>query len=118
MTDYIQFFVVPVPERNIEAYRKQSALWRTVFLDHGALAAEEFEGDDVPAGKTTSFPQSVDLKPGEKVFVGYTTFKSRAHRDEVSKKAMQDTRFAGMSPDKMPFDGRRMYFGGFKPFTG
>ena len=116
MPDYFDIFVVPVPKKNIDAYRVQAELFFKVWREHGALACTEVEGDDVPMGKVTSFPQSVALKPDETVFVGFMTFRSRAQRDEVNAKAMQDPRLAGMSPQTMPFDGRRMFFGGFKPF--
>ena len=78
----------------------------------------EFEADDAPMGKVTSFPQAVHLKPDETVFVGIIAYKSRAHRDDVNAKAMKDPRMAGMDPQSMPFDGKRMFFGGFKHFTG
>jgi PhnB protein len=78
----------------------------------------EVEADDAPAGKVTSFPQSVALKADETVFAGIITYRSRAHRDEVNAKAMKDPRLAGMTPETMPFDGKRMFFGGFKPFVG
>ena len=113
---YTDIFVVPVPKKNIEAYRKQAETFFTVWREHGALSCVEVEGDDVPAGKVTSFPQSVALKDDEAVFVGIMTFRDRAHRDEVNARAMKDPRMAGMDPKKMPFDGRRMFFGGFKPF--
>jgi PhnB protein len=119
VTNYTDLFVVPVPKTNIDAYRKQAELFFTVWRAHGALSCIEIEADDVPAGKVTSFPQSVDLQPGETVFVGIMTYHSRAHRDEVGAKAMQDPRMAGMTdPKSMPFDGKRMFFGGFKPFVG
>jgi PhnB protein len=118
MTNYTDLFVVPVPKENIEAYRKQAEQFFAVWREHGALSCVEVEGDDVPVGKLTSFPQSVDLKPGEAVFVGIMTFRSRAHRDEVNATAMKDPRMAGMKPETMPFDGKRMFFGGFKPFVG
>ncbi len=118
MSNYTDLFVVPVPTKNVEAYRKQAEQFVAVWRDHGALSCVEVEADDAPAGKVTSFPQSVDLKPDETVFVGIITYRSRAHRDEVNAKAMKDPRMAGMDPKSMPFDGRRMFFGGFKPFVG
>jgi uncharacterized protein YbaA (DUF1428 family) len=117
MSDYVDVFVVPVPKENIEAYRRQAELFAKVWREHGALSCIEVEGDDAPPGKVTSFPQSVDLKPDETVFVGIISYRSRAHRDEVSAKAMKDPRMAGMSADTMPFDGKRMFWGGFKPFV-
>lgn len=118
MANYIDMFVVPVPKKNIETYRKDADLFFQVWRDHGALSCVEVEGDDVPVGKNTSFPRSVALKDDEAVFVGIMTFQSRAHRDEVNAKAIKDPRMAGMDPKKMPFDASRMFFGGFKPFIG
>ena len=115
---YTDIFVVPVPKKNIEAYRKQAELFAKVWLEHGALSCVEVEADDAPTGKVTSFPQSVALKPDETVFVGIITYRDRAHRDEVSGNAMKDPRMAGMKPETMPFDGKRMFTGGFKPFAG
>jgi PhnB protein len=118
MTNYIDMFVVPVPKKNIDAYRKEAELFFQVWRDHGTLSCAEVEGDDVPVGTVTSFPRSVVLKDDETVFVGMMTYRDRAHRDEVSAKAMQDPRMAGMDPKTMSFDGSRMFFGGFKPFVG
>ncbi len=118
MTTYTDIFVVPVPTKNREAYRKQAQTFFEVWREHGALSGIEVEADDVPAGKVTSFPQSVDLKTDERVFVGIITYASRAHRDEVNARAMKDPRMAEMKPETMPFDGKRMFFGGFKPFVG
>jgi PhnB protein len=118
MTAYTDLIVVPVAKKNIETYRVQSEIFRKVWLDHGALSCVEIEADDAPAGTLTSFPQSVAAKPDETVFVGMITYRSRQHRDEVKAKAMQDPRFADMKPETMPFDGKRMFFGGFKPFLG
>src|SRR6266446_481417 len=118
MSNYVDVFVVPVPNKNITAYRTQAELFAKVWREHGALSCIEMEADDAPRGKITSFPQSVDLKPDETVFVGIITYRSRAHRDEVSARAMKDPRMAGMKPETMPFDGKRMFFGGFKPFVG
>ena len=118
MSIYTDLFVVPVPTQNIDVYRQQAELFCTVWRDHGALSCVEVEADDAPVGTVTSFPRSVNLKPDETMFVGIITYRSRAHRDEISGKAMQDPRMAGMmKPETMPFDGRRMFFGGFKPFV-
>ena len=118
MSNYVQMFVVPVPNKNVEAYRHQAQTFVQVWKDLGALSCIEVEADDAPAGKLTSFPQSVALKADETVFVGIATFRSRAHRDEVQAKAMKDPRMAGMDPKAMPFDTKRMFWGGFKPFVG
>ena len=116
MSNYVNVVVVPVPKANVDAYRKQAELFAKVWREHGALSCIEIEADDVPGGKVTSFPQSVSLKPDETIFVGIMQFQSRAHRDEVSGKAMKDARLAGMNPKSMPFDGSRLFWGGFKPF--
>lgn len=84
---------------------------------HGELSYVECMADDVKNGKYTSFPQSVKLKTGEVVFFSWITYKSRAHRDRVMKKVMKDPRIAGMGPEMMPFDGKRMIYGGFKPLV-
>jgi uncharacterized protein YbaA (DUF1428 family) len=112
---YVDGFVLPLPKKNIEAYRRMSRLCAKVWREHGALEYREHIADDVKPGKTTSFPQSVKLKPGEVVVFSYAVYKSRAQRDRVNAKAMKDPRLAGvMNPKAMPFDGRRMYWGGFK----
>ena len=113
---YLDLFVVPVPKKNIAAYRLQAEVFLKVWRENGALSCIEVEADDAPLGKVTSFPQSVALKPDETVFVGIMSYRDRAHRDEVNARAMKDPRMAGMNPKSMPFDGSRMFFGGFKPF--
>jgi PhnB protein len=118
MTTYTDVFVAPVPKNNLKAYRKEAEKFVQVWREHGALSCVEVEADDAPVGKVTSFPQSVQLKEDETVFVGIITYNSRKHRDEVNAKAMKDPRMTGMDPKKMPFDGKRMFFGGFKPFVG
>ena len=115
---YTDLFVIPVPKSNVSGYRKHTEQIAQIWRDHGALSYIGVEADDAPAGKVTSFPQSVALKDGEAVFVGMATYRSRAHRDEVNAKAMKDPRLTSMKPETMPFDGKRMIFGGFKPFFG
>lgn len=115
MARYVDGFVLPLPEKNVEAYRKQASLAGKVWIEHGALEYVECVADDVQPGKTTSFPQSVKLKPGEMVVFAYAVYKSRAHRDRVMKKVMTDPRLAHMmDPKTLPFDGMRMFWGGFK----
>lgn len=117
-TTYTDVFVLPVPLQKKAEYRKLAELGEKVWLEHGALSYMEVEADDVKPGKWTSFPQAVDLKEGEFVIVSVITYRDRAHRDEVNGKAMRDPRFANMNPKTMPFDGKRMFWGGFKPFVG
>jgi uncharacterized protein YbaA (DUF1428 family) len=115
MARYVDGFVVPVPKKNIEAYRRMAQTAAKVWREHGALEYVECVADDVKPGKVTSFPQSVKQKPGETVVFAWVTYKSRAHRDRVMKKVMADPRLAdSMDPKTMPFDGKRMFFGGFK----
>lgn len=112
---YVDGFVTPVPKKNLAAYRRMSRIAGKVWREHGASAYVECVGDDVPPGKLTSFPQSVKLKPGEVVMFSWIVYKSRAQRDRTNKKAMADPRLAAtMDPKKMPFDGKRMFWGGFK----
>lgn len=114
MGRYVDGFVIPVPKKKRAAYIKMARLGRKVWMEHGALDYHECVADDVKPGKHTSFPQSVKLKPGEEVWFSYIVYKSRRHRDQVLKKAMSDPRLTQMGPDNMPFDGKRMFWGGFK----
>lgn len=110
---YVDGFVLPVPKKNVVAYLKMARVAGKVWLDHGAIDYVECIADDVKKGKYTSFPQSVKLKKGEVVFFSWATYKSRAHRDRVMKKVMEDPRLECFK--EMPFDGKRMFWGGFKP---
>ena len=112
---YVDGFIVPVPKKKMKAYRDLAELAAKVWKEHGALDYKECVADDVKVGKWTSFPRSVDLKPGETVVFSYILYKSRAHRDKVLAKVMKDPRLAKMmDPKAMPFDGKRMIYGGFK----
>ena len=112
---YVDGYVLPVPKKNLQAYRRMAQQAGKVWRDHGALEYAECVADDVKAGKLTSFPQSVKLKPGEIVVFSWIVFKSRAHRDRVNAKVMKDPRLANMmDPKALPFDGKRMIWGGFK----
>lgn len=112
---YVDGFVVPVPKKNLGAYRKMARKVGRVWMAHGALEYREWVADDVKPGKITSFPQSVMLKPNETVVFSWIAYKSRAHRDRVNAKAMADPRLADMmNPKSMPFDGTRMFYGGFE----
>jgi uncharacterized protein YbaA (DUF1428 family) len=112
---YVDGYVLPVPKKNLQAYRRMAQKAGKVWRDHGALEFIECVADDVKPGKHTSFPQSVRLKPGETVVFSWIVFKSRSHRDRVNAKVMKDPRLANMmDPKAMPFDGKRMFWGGFK----
>src|SRR6478752_6690122 len=113
---YVDSFVLPIPNKNVKAYLKMARLAGKVWKDHGAIDYVECMADDVKSGKVTSFPQSVKLKKGEVVFFSWVTYKSKAQRERVMKKVMSDPRLSSfMDPSKMPFDGMRMFWGGFKP---
>jgi uncharacterized protein YbaA (DUF1428 family) len=112
---YVDGYVVPVPKKKIDAYRRMAQKAGKVWRDHGALECIECVADDVKRGKRTSFPRSVKLKPGETVIFAYIVYKSRAQRDRVNAKVMKDPRLAKMmDPKAMPFDAKRMFWGGFK----
>jgi uncharacterized protein YbaA (DUF1428 family) len=115
---YVDGFVVPVPQAQLSAYRAMARKAGKVWKEHGALDYHECVADDVTVGKRTSFPRSVKLKPDEVVVFSYIVYKSRRERDRVNKAVMADPRLQAMMDPKnlkkMPFDGRRMFWGGFK----
>ena len=112
---YVDGYVVPVPKNKVKAYRAMAQKASKVWREHGALQYKECVADDVKRGKWTSFPQSVKLRAGETVVFAYVVYKSRAHRDSVRKKVMNDPRLKDMcDPKNMPFDAKRMFWGGFK----
>src|SRR5262245_44612835 len=112
---YVDGFVVAVPKKNLAAYKKLAQLAGKVWMEHGAIEFKECVADDVKVGKLTSCPQAVKLKPGEVVFFTYSVYKNRAARDKINKKVMEDPRLTTMMKGKdMPFDGKRMIYGGFE----
>jgi uncharacterized protein YbaA (DUF1428 family) len=114
MAQYVDGFVLPVPKRNVDAYRRMARKAGKIWREHGALEFRECVADDVKPGEVTSFPQSVQLKRGETVVFSWIVFKSRAHRDRVNAKAINDPRLADTMDSKdMPFDAKRMIYGGF-----
>src|SRR5688500_16347974 len=118
MARYVDGFVLPVPKKMLDTYRKIATKAGKVWKEHGALEYVECVQDDVKKGKVTSFPQSVKLEKGEVVVFAYIVYKSRAHRDKVLKKVMSDERLADMmDPESMPFDATRMFWGGFEPIV-
>jgi uncharacterized protein YbaA (DUF1428 family) len=115
---YVDGFILPIPRKSIPEYKKMAKVAAKVWLDHGAIDYVECAADDVKDGDLTSFPQSVKLKKGEVVFFSWVTYKSRTDRDRIMKKVMTDPRLEAYSdPSKMPFDGMRMFWGGFKPIV-
>jgi len=112
---YVDGFVVPVPQDKLADYKRMAKRAGKIWMEYGALAYMECVGDDVKPGKLTSFPQSVKLKADETVVFAWIVYKSRAQRDRVNAKVMKDPRMAAMmDPKSMPFDGKRMFWGGFK----
>ena len=113
---YVDGFVIPVPKKNVAAYRSIARQAGKVWMEYGAVEYMECIADDVKPGKWTSFPQSVKLKPNETVVFSFIVYKSRAHRDKVNAKVMKDPRIK-MDPSAMPFDAKRMIWGGFESFV-
>jgi uncharacterized protein YbaA (DUF1428 family) len=112
---YVDGFVLPVPKRKLAAYRRMARLAGKIWREYGALQYFECVADDVKPGKITSFPQAVKLKKGETVFFSFIIYKSRKQRDRINKQVMSDPRLKKyMDPKTMPFDGKRMFWGGFK----
>lgn len=115
MPKYVDGFVLPVPKRNLAAYRRMAQKAGKVWRDHGALDYMECVGDDLKCAFARPFPKLAKTKPGETVVFSYIVYKSRAHRDRVNARVMKDPRLASMmDPKAMPFDCKRMAYGGFK----
>ncbi len=112
---YVDGFVLPVPKKNLAAYKKMATQAGKVWRTCGALEYVEAIADDVQPGKVTSFPQSVKAKKGEVVVFAYVIYRSRAHRDQVNKRVMAHPAMK-VDPKSYPFDAKRMFWGGFKPF--
>jgi uncharacterized protein YbaA (DUF1428 family) len=112
---YVDGYVLPVPKKNLAAYRRMAEKAGKVWREHGALEFRECVGDDLKTKKIRSFPSVVKPKPGETVVFSWIVFKSRAHRDAVNAKVMKDPRLAKMMDMKaMPFESKRMAYGGFQ----
>ena len=113
--NYVDGYVLPVPRKNPPAYRRIAAMGARIWRDHGALAYKECVGDDLKPSFGMPFPRVIRTRPGETVVFSHIVFKSRAHRDRVNARVMRDPRLKGMDdPKKMPFDPKRMVYGGFK----
>ena len=112
---YVDGYVLPVPKKHLQAYRRVAQKAGRVWRDHGALEVRECVGDDLNVKMGVPFRRSVKLKGGETVVFSWIVFKSRAHRDRVNAKVWKDPRIAKMTdPTSMPFDHKRMLYGGFK----
>lgn len=111
---YVDGFVLPVSKRKIGAYRKLAHKAGKIWIEHGALEFRECVGEDINVKMGVPFPKKIKLKPGETVVFSWIVFKSRAHRDSVNTKVINDPRLAEMDMKSMPFDPKRMLYGGFK----
>jgi len=112
---YVDGFVVPVPKQKIDAYKELARRAGEIWKEYGALAYVECLGDDVPYGKLTSFPRAVQATDEEVVAFSWIVYESREQRDAINAKVMADPRLQG-EMESMPFDGKRMIYGGFIPF--
>ena len=110
---YVDGFVVAVPKQNLKSYEEMARLAGKVWKEHGALTYVECVGDDVPYGELTSFPRSVQAKEDEVVVFSWIVYRSRQERDDINAKVMDDPRLKG-DQWQMPFDGKRMIYGGFE----
>jgi uncharacterized protein YbaA (DUF1428 family) len=114
MAKYVDGFLLPVPKKNLAAYRRMARLAGKVWREHGALDYKECAGDDMNVQCGLPFPRQMKLKPGELAVFSWIVFKSRRDRDRVNAAVMKDPRLAKMDPKAMPFDVKRMVYGGFK----
>ena len=114
MPRYADCFVLPVPKKNLNAYRAMARLGSKVWMEHGALEYRECVGEDLKSPCGVPFPKIAKARSGETVVFSWILYKSRAHRDQVNKKVMADKRIAAMMGKKMPFDMNRMAMGGFE----
>jgi uncharacterized protein YbaA (DUF1428 family) len=115
MAHYVDGFVLPVPKKNMAAYARMAMKASKIWKEHGALEYRECAGDDLNIKFCLPFPRGIKAKPGETVVFAYIVYHSRAHRDKVNAKVMKDPRIAKMcDPKEMPFDCKRMLYGGFK----
>jgi uncharacterized protein YbaA (DUF1428 family) len=115
MARYVDGYVLPIPKNNLKAYRRMATRAGKIWREHGALDYKECVGDDLDVKMGVPFPRQIKLKPGETVVFAYVLFKSRAHRDRVNARVMKDPRLADSMDEKaMPFDVKRMVYGGFK----
>jgi uncharacterized protein YbaA (DUF1428 family) len=110
---YVDGYLLPIPKKNVAAYRRIAAKAGRIWREHGALEYKECVGEDLAPPFGLPFTKSVKLKPRETVIFSFIVFKSRAHRDRVNAKVMKDPRIARMGSTEMPFDMKRMVYGGF-----
>ena len=119
MSPYLDVIVIPVPRAQLDTYKKLSAVWGKAHLRHGAMYFSDAIGDDVQPGKLTSFPQAVQLKDDEVIALAWVVYRDKEDRDRIGKAVMDDPQLKdSMDPSKMPFDGKRMFWGGFETIVG
>jgi uncharacterized protein YbaA (DUF1428 family) len=114
MARYVDGFVIPIPRKNVERYRRIARQAGKIWREHGALEYRECVGEDLDVKNLFPFPRLAKVKPGETVVFSWIVYKSRSHRDRVNAKVMKDPRIGKMGPDTMPFDVKRMAYGGFE----
>jgi uncharacterized protein YbaA (DUF1428 family) len=119
VSNYIDAILIPVPRAKLDTYKRMSEEWGKAHLRHGALYYSDSISDDVQPGKVTSFPQAVQLKDDEVIALAWVVYRSKDDRDRISKAVMEDPQLKeSMDPSKMPFDGKRMFWGGFHTILG
>ena len=119
MLPYVDAIVIPVPRANLDTYKRMSEAWGKAHLRHGALYYSDSISDDAQPGKVTSFPQAVQLQDGEVIALAWVVYRSKEDRDRIGKAVMDDPELKEqMDPSKMPFDGKRMFWGGFQSILG
>ncbi|HEX4117918.1 MAG TPA: DUF1428 family protein [Rhizomicrobium sp.] len=114
---YVEGFVIAVPKARLEDYKEMARIYEPIWREYGARDYVECIGDDTPYGEVTSFPRAVQAKEDEVVIFSWIVFDSAEAREEITKKAIEDPRLKRFEKT-LPFDGKRMIFGGFKPFLG
>jgi uncharacterized protein YbaA (DUF1428 family) len=118
MPHYVDGYVLPVPKDKVAAYRRLASKAGKIWIEHGALEYRECVGDDLDIKGVLPFTRLAKAKPEETVIFAWVVYKSRADRDRVNAKVMSDPRIAGMGTDAVPFNSKRMAFGGFKTLVG
>jgi len=118
MPKYADGFVIPIPKKNLEKYRKIAKAAGKIWMEHGALQYFECAGDDLKVQCGPGFPKGIKAKPNEVIVFSWIVYKSRAHRDKVNAKVMKDARISELcGPKDVPFDPKRMLYGGFSAFA-
>ena len=119
MSPYLDVIVIPVPRAKLDIYKEMSTEWGKAHLRHGALYYSDSISDDVQPGKVTSFPQAVQLQNDEVIALAWVVYRNKEDRDRIEKAVMEDPQLKdSMDPSKMPFDGKRMFWGGFETIVG